>query len=151
MFWMIIVWIHLIAAMFWIGGMLFFSIVLIPSLKGTPTAERKNLVSRIGRQFRMSGWIALGLLIVTGIVRLYHRGIPLHSYGSALLVKLLLVLVMVSLTLLHDFILGPKSMRMSRTTSGSFPLQNTVRWMARFNLLVGLFVVLAAVYMGHEY
>lgn len=147
MFWMVVIWIHVIAAMFWIGGMLFFAMVLVPSLSGLPTGQRRELMSRIGLRFRKTGWTALGVLLVTGLLQLYRLGMPAFI-GEWLWAKLAMVALMVSLTLLHDLVLGPRSIEMSRADPAPHPLQRTVRWMARFNLLVGLAIVLASVYLA---
>lgn len=79
-------------------------------------------------------------------------GIERHTReGCWIWVKLALVLVMIGLTLLHDFILGPRSIQMSRSTEGPHPIRRTVRWIARLNLVIGLFVVLATVYVARGY
>lgn len=147
MFWMILIWIHVTAAMFWIGGMLFFAIVLVPSLRGLPILQKTELMSRIGQRFRKTGWISLGVLLVTGLLQLYRLGIPAFM-GGWVWAKLVMVVLMVSLTLLHDLVLGPRSIEISRANPTPHPLQGTVRWMARFNLIIGLFIVLASVYMA---
>lgn len=150
MAWMVITWVHITAAMFWIGGMLFFVLVFIPSLQEDLSNTQKTaLISRVGKRFRKSGWIALGVLFGSGLLSLYHRGLSLSDYGRPLWIKLSLVFLMVSLSFLHDVVLGPKSIRISQTTTGPHRLQIIVRWMARFNLIVGLLVVLAAVYLVH--
>ncbi len=56
MFVLIVTWIHVIAAMLWVGGMLFFSLVLVPSLKpGLSEVLRSDLMSRVGLRFRVVG------------------------------------------------------------------------------------------------
>ncbi|MFQ5780797.1 MAG: DUF4149 domain-containing protein [Nitrospiria bacterium] len=146
---MMVTWVHIIAAMFWIGGMLFFASVLIPSIQtGLSDAQKTALISRIGKRFRTGGWIALATLFFTGLLGLYHKGLSLQEYGRPFWIKLFLVFLMVLLSLLHDVVLGPKSIRISRSTTGPHRLQKIVKWMARFNLIVGLFIVLAAVYMA---
>ena len=147
MFWMILIWIHITAAMFWVGGMLFFSMVLVPSLSRLPIGQRRELMSQIGQRFRKTGWISLGVLLVTGLLQLYRLGIPAFM-GGWLWAKLAMVVLMVSLTLLHDLVLGPRSIEISRANPAPHPLQQTVRWMARFNLIIGLFIVLASVYLS---
>ncbi|MFQ5542846.1 MAG: DUF4149 domain-containing protein [Nitrospiria bacterium] len=147
----IVMWVHLIAAMFWIGGMLFFAIVLVPCLRsGLPENQRTELISRVGLRFRGCAWILIGMLLVTGLFRLYQNGIPLSQYGRPLSIKLSLVFILMTLSVLHDFVLGPKSIALSRTLSRPHPLQKTVRWIARINLLVGLMIVLAAVSLVHR-
>lgn len=150
MIWMILIWIHLLAAMFWIGGMLFFAIVLVPSLRAVPSPQKTEMISQIGHRFRKTGWISLGLLLVTGLSQLYHLGSPVFAKGW-LWAKLFLIVLMVSFTLLHDFVLGPRSIEINRANPGSHPLRGTARWLPRLNLAVGILVVLAAVYLaqGH--
>ncbi|MFY9270908.1 MAG: DUF4149 domain-containing protein [Candidatus Manganitrophaceae bacterium] len=147
---MILIWIHILAAMFWIGGMLFFSMVLVPSLLGLPSEQRTELISRIGQRFRKAGWISLGILLVTGLLQVYHLGLPVFMEGW-LWAKLSMVILMVSLTLLHDFVLGPRAVEISRANPGPRSLRGTVRWLPRLNLVVGILVVLAAVYVARGY
>lgn len=146
MFVLMVTWIHVIAAMLWIGGMLFFSLVLAPCLKhGLTETLRADLMSRVGKRFRLVGWISIVVLIATGLLRLYQEGRPLYAYGVVFNTKLALVIVMVVMTLLHDFVLGPKSVVLSRLTGRTGIFQKRVRLMARFNLLIGLLIVYAAV------
>jgi uncharacterized membrane protein len=150
MIWMILIWIHLLAAMFWIGGMLFFAMVLVPTLRALPPQQKAELINQIGPRFRKTGWISLGILLATGLFQLYRLGSPVFAEGW-LWVKLFLIVLMVSFTLLHDFVLGPRSIEISRTNPGSHPLRGPVRWLPRLNLAAGILVVLAAVYLarGH--
>ncbi len=151
MFSMLVLWIHMLAAMFWIGGMLFFSLVLIPSLGGMARSERMELMGRIGRRYRRAGWISLAILLATGLIRLSHLSwLPLTG-GRWIWAKLALIVLMLGMTLLHDLVLGPQSIRISRSSGAPHPLQKRVRWMARLNLLIGLFVVFTAIYVSRGY
>ncbi len=144
MFVLIVTWIHVIAAMLWVGGMLFFSLVLVPCLRpGLSETLRADLMSRAGLRFRVVGWISIVVLLTTGVLR--QDGQALSAYGTAFHVKLFLVFVMVSLTLVHDLVLGPKSIALSRSMGRSGSFQKKVRLVARFNLLIGLLIVFAAV------
>jgi len=44
------VWLHIIGAAFWIGGMLFLPLVLLPGIKDHP--DRKKLLLATGLKFR---------------------------------------------------------------------------------------------------
>ncbi len=147
MFGLVVTWIHVAAAMFWIGGMLFFSIIVIPSLNNNISREiRKDLIRRLGRRFRVLGWIAFVMIFITGMIRFSHMGLSLEGSGDALKIKLILVFLMVLLTLLHDFILRLKSYAPFGMALGPNTGLKIVRFMARLNLLVGLLIVLAAVF-----
>ena len=63
----LLAWIHLLAAMVWIGGMVFLSVVLMPVFRrGTFGADRRILFQTLGRRFRIVVWIMVGILIVSG-------------------------------------------------------------------------------------
>src|SRR5579884_2769914 len=63
-----VLWLHLLAAVAWIGGAIFLSAIVLPVLRqAMPSAERLALVSQIGRRFRVLGWIAIVVLILTGL------------------------------------------------------------------------------------
>ena len=148
----VVIWIHVVAAMFWIGGMLFFALVVVPALQQQVKADEKTeIISRIGKRFRIAGWGALGILFASGVLRLYQNRLPLGSYGAPFRAKLLLVVVMVLLALLHDFVLGPKSIAMRRTGSAPRIFSSGVRWLARLNLIIGLLIVFAAVLLVHRF
>ncbi len=145
------VWIHIIAAMFWIGGMLFLTLVIAPFLKeiGDPD-ERSRIYQKVGTSFRFWGWIAISLLILTGMSNLYLFGVPFGriftssflstSYGRAIGIKIMLVTTIVVLSFLHDFFVGP----MARDNPY---YSNIARWIGRFNLLLALLIVLFGVFI----
>ncbi|MFQ5588734.1 MAG: DUF4149 domain-containing protein [Nitrospiria bacterium] len=136
----------MIAAMFWVGGMLFFSIILVPCLRqGLSERERAGLISRVGKRFRVSGWISLAVLLLSGLFRLIQGGLPVNGYGNTLKMKLILVFLMVVLTVLHDFIFGPKSRIHALSDEQKNTYLKVGRWIARVNLLIGLLIVFSAV------
>jgi len=143
-------YLHIISAIFWVGGMLFIVLVVAPYLMTiTDPTEKSRIFQVVGRQFRFWGWVAIVTLLVTGPVILYTLyGIPpsgifdsaLHatSFGKTLAIKLTFVTILVLSSLFHDFWLGPKA-RYSRSL---------VRWariFGRTNLLIALVIVLCAV------
>jgi putative copper export protein len=148
--------IHLLAAMFWLGGMFFLAVVGAPSLRELDPALRATLFQRLGERFRTAGWIAIAVLLVTGVLNLSFRGVLSwttlgsgefwsSAYGQTLAWKLSAVAVMVVVSVLHDFWLGPAA---SRYEAGSQEAQRARRraaWLARLNALAGVVVVVAAV------
>ncbi len=110
--WSWIRWVHLISAITWIGGQLFILIVLLPILKNAlPRNERALLFAQVGRRYALVSWVALVLLVVTGILNGERRGIdwtrlPQSSYGRILLVKLIFVAIVIALTLVHALYFG---------------------------------------------
>ena len=108
----ILVWIHLIAATFWIGGMLFLSFVAVPLLKKDPdpSSAQRGFIN-LARRFRKLVWIALSLLVITGAILLpthVDLSASLREWPSALLIKLFLIVLLIVVSLLHDQVIGPK-------------------------------------------
>ncbi len=130
-------WLHLLAAVTWIGGMLFIALVLVPVTRRlTDPALRVRLIQESGRRFRAVGWAALALLVLTGLASLALR--PYLLATARFQWKLGLVALALGLSAVHDFVLGPWAGR-----PGADPaLRRQVSWLARANLLVVLVVVL---------
>lgn len=115
------VFIHILSAIVWIGGMLFLALVIVPATRGLPPAERAALFGAVGRRFRAVGWVCIGLLLVTGVVNTTYRGVTWENvftadlwsspFGRVLALKLLVVAVMLALSVYHDFVVGPRSVR----------------------------------------
>jgi len=127
---------HLLAALVWIGGMLFIALVLVPVVRRTgDPALRARLVHDVGVRFRTVGWIALGLLLLSGLGNLWHRPSLLHAPRFHW--KLGLVVTALALSALHDFVLGPRA-----GAPGADPrLRARAARVARVNVLVVLAVV----------
>jgi putative copper resistance protein D len=131
-------WLHLLATITWIGGMVFIALVLVPVARGLadPTL-RSRLVQDAGRRVRGVGWIALGVLVATGLVNLWLR--PYLLWAPRFQWKVGLVVLALALSVL-DFVLGPRAGR-----PGADPaLRRRASWVARVNLLG----VLAVVFLG---
>lgn len=149
--------VHLLAAIFWLGGMLFIAAVGAPVLREVESpVERSALFRRLGERFRVTGWTAIAALLVTGTLNLHFRGLlrwqTLASgslwatgYGQALAWKLAAVSVMLVASGLHDFVLGPRAARLDPTSTEGARARRRASLLARLNALVGLVVVTAAV------
>lgn len=110
----IVLWIHILAAISWVGGMIFVAFILGPYVRRAfPPAERAPLMAAVGTRFSYLGWSAIFTLVSTGI---YNAARFLGSWdalfgttsGRVLLVKIGLVAVMIGLSIAHDFFLGPR-------------------------------------------
>ena len=113
----LILWLHLLAAIVWIGGLLFQVLVVFPTLtRGGQSAEWLRLGLSLEARFRLVMWPAVGLVLFTGLVNLMHVWYATVMEGSRLpstfvpilTVKLLLVLGMLALQAVHQFVLQPR-------------------------------------------
>jgi len=152
----IFVWIHLTAAAFWVGGMLFLSLVAVPLLKKAPdsASAQREFVNQ-ARRFRMLVWVALSLLLVTGTILLSNHvyfSASLGEWPPAVLIKLTLVVVLIGVSLVHDQLIGPKARALkhktsSALTSGENCLLRLSPVIGRLTMFLGLAILFAAVLM----
>lgn len=146
------VFIHVLSAMFWIGGMLFTVAVLVPASRHQLLANKKGqFFSLIGKKFSRISWILFLILIITGITNLLARGFSIadlttstfwNSYfGTNLSVKLHLFGAVLILSGLHDFYAGPKAadlMDKEPESDRTRRMRKLSSWLGRINLLLGL-------------
>jgi uncharacterized membrane protein len=148
---------HLLAALVWLGGMFFLGLVGAPVLRSVEPALRQQLFQQLGVRFRSLGWLAIAVLIITGLASLHLRGLLQWSgvlaepvfwrsgFGHALAIKLIGVATMIVVSFVHDFVLGPAAGREAPGSSRGQGLRRRAALLARVNATVGIIVVLAAV------
>jgi len=149
---------HILAAVVWIGGMVFLGVVLVPVLRQRRgSGDYAELIRRTGTRFRNVGWVCLGILVFTGFVnvgrwvdhsRLASAELWTSPWGRILAVKLALVAVALLLSAAHDFVVGPRATRTLREAPGSDEaarLRRAAGWMGRANLLVAVLIVALAI------
>jgi copper resistance protein D len=155
----IFVALHVLAAVTWVGGMIFLSLVLAPLVRSRKAApEFMALFRSAALRFRPLVWIAMAILVSTGPMLLSRRGIHVTdpaSWPGIVTVKLALVSLLLFLTLLHDLLLGPRVSRVSaipesQRTSGEQMVFKTARWLPRVSLLLALGVVIAAAVLARS-
>ncbi len=129
--------VHVLSLVVWLGGMLFIALVLVPLARGLGDAAlRARLVREAGRRFRTVGWIALGLLVVSGLANLWLR--PYLLASPRFQWKAGLVVLALVLSAAHDFVLGPRA-----GAPGAGPAARLyASWLARANVVVVVVIVL---------
>ena len=150
---------HILAAVTWIGGMIFLSLVLAPLVRGRKAApEFMALFRSAALRFRPIVWVAIAVLLATGPMLLSLRGVQVSSptsWTGIVTVKLMLVALLLLLTLLHDLVFGPQVSRVSaipnsQRTAGDQVVFKTARWLPRLSLLIGLAVMIAATMLARS-
>jgi uncharacterized membrane protein len=123
--------------MVWLGGMLFIALVLVPTVRQLGDAGlRTRLLRDSGHRFRSVAWVALAVLVLTGLTNLWLQPSLLPS--PRLHWKLGLVGLALILSAFHDFVLGPRA-----SLPGVDPSARVrASWIARVNVLVALVIVL---------
>ena len=69
---LIIRWLHAIAAVAWVGGGIFYLLVLRPHLR-TSSDSDDEAAQAIAREFRGLVTTAIGILIITGVIMSFNR------------------------------------------------------------------------------
>jgi len=156
------VWLHIMAAAVWIGGTVFLALVVVPAMR-RPEYQgiAASLIHWTGMRFRSVAWVCLAFLLLTGAFNLTYRGFEWSDLWSwwlwedpvvrVLGIKLLLVLVVLLLTVLHDFVVGPRATARWQESPGSLGaslLRKLAVWIGRLNLLLALVIVALGVLLA---
>ena len=130
---------HIFAAMTWVGGMVIFIVAVMPYLRTQDDRARAAFLQWFGRRFRAVSWTCLAILVVTGALNLWMRGVRLDdflrpewratTFGHLVMMKLGLVAVVFAIAGIHE-----------RTATPA-----RARWLGRSLLLLGVAIVAIAV------
>jgi putative copper resistance protein D len=132
----VVVWLHVVAAAVWLGGLAFSAHLLVPTLLRGDRA----VLALLGRA-RVSAWAALALLLVTGLENLRQVGLG----RPWVMAKLLAVMILLALAAHRDFALVPRATsEIERGTPPGLALSG-LRWLDRILLLLALVVVFLGV------
>jgi putative copper export protein len=149
----LILWLHLLAAMTWIGGLVFQVLVVFPTLAwAAPNGERLRFALSLEARFRVILWPAVGLALFTGLVNLMNvwyatvvtAGSISPTFVSLLRVKLGLVVGMIAVQALIQLLVYPRRVALLSSISASVqdmpqPLRKW-QWLALwlYGMLLGL-------------
>ena len=93
---LVIRWVHALAAVSWVGGGMFYLLVLRPNIRALE-GDQGLALRRLGQQFRAMVNTAIAVLIVTGVIMTFAR-LTSEFVGTAyvvvLVVKVALALYM---------------------------------------------------------
>ena len=93
--WEVVLYLHLLAMAFFVGGQLFLAVAVVPVQRSDPDPERMR---GIARRFGYGSLVALAVLLATGIAMASH----LHLWESSTLqIKLTCVAAVIVLTAIH--------------------------------------------------
>jgi uncharacterized membrane protein len=159
------VWVHVLAVTIWIGPQFFLFVAAIPALRTIEDIEERARVMRIiVTRFSWMAWIALVVIVLSGIGNLFVVGddAPFSLWDSdyrwyrIFAEKMVFVGLAVGLTFVHTTVVGPQQLRISQQMHADAA---QVRNLRRLSIAVSgtaLLASIAAVYMGvllahHEY
>ena len=153
------VWLHIMAAVVWVGGTIFLVIVLVPAIR---RPEFSGIASALIRftalRFRWVGWVCFCILMITGVLNLIARGVGFEelreaafwqgSFGRTLAIKLIFFVAILSISAFHDFYLGPRAAAAweeRRDSPDTLRLRRQAVQLGWLNLLLALAVILLGI------
>jgi len=153
------VWLHIMAAIVWVGGTIFLVVVLVPAIRRPEFGGIASALIRFtALRFRWVGWVCFCIFVLTGVVNLLARGIGLRelretifwqgSFGRTLAIKLLLVAAILLISAVHDFFLGPRAAaawEADPASAETLRLRRQAVQLGRLNLLLALVVIVLGV------
>ena len=114
---MLILFLHVVAVLTWVGGLVYQVVVVAPLAgKGTTSAASVRMGLGCEARFRAVMWPAVGVALFTGLVNVMNVWNSLRQIGASLpdtfvtllVVKLLLVAAMVLLQAGQQFLVYPR-------------------------------------------
>jgi len=154
----IINFLHLIATVAWIGGMIFMNLILMPSQAAIAPQERGKLVGAVAKKFSILAWISVIILLVTGIIKT-PSGMMFNqdsNFGLWLTIKHVIIILMIIIGLYISLGLAPKLNKLI-PKSGEQPsaefvkTQNMLKTLAVVNMTFGILVLFAISMMQFNY
>lgn len=155
----VLIWLHVLAAVSWIGGTIFLSLVLAPSYRALASKPDAGALFRTtAKRFRLVVWGAVAVLLLTGPMLVLSHGWALFEparWPSPLGGKLSLVAVLLLMTLAHDLVLGPRvrailALSSDQRTAADHTILAAATWLPRVALLLSLAVLFVAVLLARS-
>ncbi len=149
------VWVHVLAAAIWVGGMIFVALVVVPVIRRKELqGAAARLIHFTGIRFRWVGWACFVLLVLTGLFNVLVRGIGWADFftpqfwagpfGRLLAAKLVVFALILASSAVHDFVIGPRAVALWQERPGSAEaahLRRQATQFGRLNLLLALTIV----------
>jgi uncharacterized membrane protein len=140
----ITLWLHLLAASIWFGGMVFSLFCLRPALASQPPAVKVSLQVEVLKRFFVIVWVCIATLLLTGL-HLYGK---LGSVSAPFYAQVMAVLGIAMMLIFAHLYFAPFKHLKAAQTATDWPSAakalNTIRWMITANCALA-FVVIAAV------
>lgn len=148
------VWLHILAATIWIGGIAFLILVVVPWLRRNRAVDAGALLRETGQRFRSVGWICFGVLLLTGSFNLWARGVRIADFGDAawlgspfgksVVAKISVFALVLVISAVHDFRTGPRAtaaIQSDPQSSDARRLRRSAALLGRLNALLSLLLV----------
>lgn len=158
-------WLHIVAITVWVGPQFMMFIAAIPAIRTIEDQETRARVMRtIVTRFGWMAWVAMAVIVLTGISNLFQVGEDAgfslwstdYKWFHLFSLKMVLVGFMVLLTAVHTFIVGPKQLELNESGTADpaelARLRRASMMISGVGLLFAIVVILVAMIVAdHEY
>ena len=153
----IILWLHILAAVAFIGPQFFLALAAVPAMRTIEDVKVRARAMRVmTMRFGVLGGGALVVLLVTGVLsyaRLDHQN-DYKRYFITLQIKLTLVAVVVLLTILHGAVFGRRLQRLQESNAAEAEIAE-VRRMSQYasmaTIVLSIVILFCAAILGSEW
>ncbi len=143
MIWGLVLAIHILSAVIWVGGMFFALLVLRPSLGVLEPSRRLALHGQVFRRFFLIVWHVMPLALLTGYAMLL--GVYGGFAGADWSVNVMQLLGLIMAAVFVVIFVGPwRSFRRDPAGGGTVRAVETIRLLITVNLVLGLLTVTVA-------
>jgi hypothetical protein len=148
--------------MFWVGGMIFYVLVIISVLRDPELSNYKLiLLKKIALQFRKISYFVFLLFFISGIGILYSKGYYTEIFnpifwqadiGLLLGIKLCLFGLLLISSVYHDFITGPYTFSYLETNTQKYEKYRKLSsFFGRLNLFVSIAIAILGTFISRGF
>lgn len=145
----------MVATVIWIGGILYQSIFLLPTLRSlNETQITESLLEGLRNRFQPASWLSLAILIGTGLIQMsanpnYNGFLSVeNTWAQAILLKHVAIAFMILVAAYQSLILFPKLTRewmlhsKIQEDAPSQPTQRSGKLSLNLNILLSIIVLI---------
>jgi uncharacterized membrane protein len=151
-------WLHILAVSVWVGPQIFLFAAALPAIRTIEDRQARARVMRvIVTRFGWLAWIAMGVIVLSGISNLFQVGgdTPLSwasandfRYGRIFAEKMVLVGIAVVLTAVHTFVVGPRQLALYEQMDADSTQVARLRRVSIAISVTSLLASIFAIFMG---
>jgi copper resistance protein D len=139
---------HLLATVSWIGGIVFMNVILFPSQTVIDPGQRGKFLGTVVKKFLILVWVSVVVLLLTGLYKTPSSMLfnPESRYGFWLTIKHATILLMIFFGLMVTFVIFPKLRKLTpkpgeQPSSEFIRAQKNMSLIARTNMILGIIVL----------
>ncbi len=149
-------WLHIVAVAVWLGPQFFMFIVTVPALRVIEDPDTRLRVLRlVTTRFGWLAWSAMAVIVLSGISNLFQEAEDFghvwdadYRYFQVFATKMAVVGLVVALTAVHTFVVGPRQLRLHEEMRADSNEAARLRRLSMIISTVALLASIAAVYLA---